>query len=196
MFRLLGFCFGSIVSLAALVLLIGMPEFHLASDDVDLARFDAAVDKLRAKQLLPQPETVVAKEPADPAESPAATEATQAAAPSVPETAGLADDVAVGDSTVTADADPDPDKIAVPDADPLPNADADWHVLWTPFRSEIAARGFVSRLESVTGLDYRVVKLGNGVYEVAVPYRDDTELSAKLSQISSATGLDLSGSLP
>ena len=44
-----------------------------------------------------------------------------------------------------------------------------------------------------TGLDYRVVKLKPGVYEVAFAYSDDADVETKLAQISTATGLDLSG---
>jgi hypothetical protein len=66
-----------------------------------------------------------------------------------------------------------------------------WYSFWNPFRSEIAARGFVTQLEKVTGLDYRVVKVKTGVFEVAFAYGDDMERRSKLSQISAATGLDL-----
>ena len=40
-------------------------------------------------------------------------------------------------------------------------------------------------------MDYRVVKIKPGVYEVAFAYNDDVERHAKLAQISAATGLDL-----
>ena len=66
-----------------------------------------------------------------------------------------------------------------------------WYSFWNPFRSELAADGFVSQLEKVTGLDYRVVKVKTGVYEVAFAYASDTERRDKISQISNATGLDL-----
>ena len=59
------------------------------------------------------------------------------------------------------------------------------------FGSRIAADGFVRRLESVTGFDYRVVKVENGVYEVAFAYSDDQERDAMLSTIAAATGLEL-----
>ena len=66
-----------------------------------------------------------------------------------------------------------------------------WYAFWSPFRSEIAANGFVDQLQRVTGLDYRVVKVKPGVYEVAFAYDNDVERRTKLSQISAATGLDL-----
>jgi len=66
-----------------------------------------------------------------------------------------------------------------------------WYAFWSPFRSEVAANGFVDQLQRVTGLDYRVVKVKPGVYEVAFAYEDDQEITANLSQISAATGLQL-----
>ena len=75
-----------------------------------------------------------------------------------------------------------------------PEIEMRWYSFWNPFRSEIAAQGFVSQLEEVTGLDYRIVKVKAGVYEVAFAYIDDTERTHKLEQISAATGLDLTES--
>jgi hypothetical protein len=77
-------------------------------------------------------------------------------------------------------------------ADDLPvEKDLKWHAFWNPFRSRIAAEGFVGQLEKVTGLDYRVIKIKAGVYEVAFGYEDDAEREDKMSLIASATGLDL-----
>jgi hypothetical protein len=76
----------------------------------------------------------------------------------------------------------------------LPEIEMRWYSFWNPFRSEIAAQGFVSQLEEVTGLDYRIVKVKAGVYEVAFAYIEDTERTNKLEQISAATGLDLTES--
>ena len=66
-----------------------------------------------------------------------------------------------------------------------------WYAFWSPFRSEVAATGFVDQLQRVTGLDYRVVKMKPGVYEVAFSYVDDQDITVNLSQISAATGLQL-----
>ncbi len=66
-----------------------------------------------------------------------------------------------------------------------------WYAFWSPFRSEIAANGFVEQLQRVTGLDYRVVKVKPGTYEVAFAYEDDQDISSHLSRISAATGLQL-----
>ena len=46
-------------------------------------------------------------------------------------------------------------------------SDENWYAFWSPFRSELAANGFVSKLQESTGIDYRVVKVKTGVYEVA-----------------------------
>ena len=77
-------------------------------------------------------------------------------------------------------------------ADDLPvEKDLKWHAFWNPFRSRIAAEGFVGQLEKVTGIDYLVIKIETGVYEVAFGYEDDAEREDKMSLIASATGLDL-----
>ncbi|MDJ0918408.1 MAG: hypothetical protein QNJ05_11630 [Woeseiaceae bacterium] len=68
-----------------------------------------------------------------------------------------------------------------------------WFAFWSPFRSRVAAEGFVSQLQRMTGLDYRVVKLKPGVYEVAFAYSNNDEIDLNLSTISAATGLELPG---
>lgn len=85
---------------------------------------------------------------------------------------------------------PAPEPIAVTARAPEPVA-THWHSFWSPFGSRIAADGFVSRLESVTGFDYRVLKVDNGVYEVAFAYSDESERDAILSTIAAVTGLEL-----
>ena len=76
---------------------------------------------------------------------------------------------------------------------PEPVLDEHWYAFWSPFRSEIAANGFVARLQQTTGMDYRVVKLKPGVYEVAFAYSDQADIEQKLARISAATGLDMTG---
>ena len=75
-----------------------------------------------------------------------------------------------------------------PAPEPLP---VRWHAFWSPFGSRIAADGFVRRLEAVTGFDYRVVKIDNGVFEVAFAYTSDAERDSMLTAIAAATGLEL-----
>ena len=73
------------------------------------------------------------------------------------------------------------------EAAPLMPDSVQWYAFWSPFRSEIAANGFVEQLQRVTGLDYRVVKIKPGVYEVAFGYCGRrTTFPLNLSQISAA----------
>jgi hypothetical protein len=187
MFRLLGFLIGSVAALTIILLVLGIPNFHLNDSGIDQQRFDAAVQKLKEKR----------KEVADVADD-------------------IVDEVAetvaeVQDNVETVTENNLPESAAQPAEDaPLPREaveslpapdlvddypaiqeELQWYSFWNPFRSEIAARGFVSQLEKVTGLDYRVVKVKTGVYEVAFAYNNDVERRTKLSQISAATGLDL-----
>ena len=182
MFRLLGILIGSATSIAIILLITGIPEFHLENPELDEKRFDEAVEKLMARKLDREPiqpaeqeapeeqpvfETGNESTPIDPP-APVAIETVQSAAP--------AQEIA-NDGALSA--------VEYPPIDPQ------WYSFWNPFRSELAANGFVSQLEKVTGLDYRVVRVKTGVYEVAFAYLDDEERRFKLSQISAATGLDL-----
>jgi hypothetical protein len=88
---------------------------------------------------------------------------------------------------------PQPEPASEPEPDPEPAIEENWYAFWSPFRSELAANGFVSRLQETTGIDYRVVKIKTGVYEVAFAYTDDADVQDKLSRIAAATGLDMSG---
>lgn len=164
MFRLLGFLIGSATAITVILLLLGIPDFHLTDRGINQQRFDAVVEQLKNKQ----------REVADVAEV------------LVDEVAGMADDVQDNIEIVTEKLVPD-----IADDQPVIQTELQWYSFWNPFRSEIAARGFVSRLEKVTGLDYRVVKIKIGVYEVAFAYDDDMERRTKLMQIAAATGLEL-----
>ena len=168
MFRLLGFLIGSVTAITIILLVLGLPEFHLDRPDIDQQRFDAAVEILKAKQQ-------------------EAVEVAQSVAADEPEV------VAVDESPTEPIVEPAVEEVAQPPPAPPIAADEQWYSFWNPFRSEIAARGFVSQLEKVTGLDYRVVRVKTGVYEVAFAYVDDDERRAKLTQISAATGLELPG---
>jgi hypothetical protein len=188
MFRLLGFLIGSVAALTIILIVLGVPDFHLTDRGIDQQRFDAAVKKLKEKQ---QEVATVAEEIAD------------EVADSVTDVRNNAEvvlDTPLADVATQAVEDGvskhEPDELP-PDAPelvkelPAVQEEAQWYSFWNPFRSEIAARGFVTQLEKVTGLDYRVVKVKTGVYEVAFAYNNDSERRTKLSQISAATGLDL-----
>jgi hypothetical protein len=174
----------------------GIPEFHLEDPAIDQKRFDDAVAKLmvrkrEAEQVAQQlandiigAADAVQEEFASPeSESFAQTEMPEAVAEQLPADM-IGDDAEVGAALEHPATDTE-----LPGHD-----DMQWYSFWTPFRSQIAASGVVARLEEVTGLDYRVVKIKAGIYEVAFAYDNDDERRNKLSQISAATGLDLPGS--
>jgi hypothetical protein len=79
-----------------------------------------------------------------------------------------------------------PEAASLPPVSPLR-----WYAFWSPFRSELAANGFVSQLQRTTGMDYRVVRVKPGVYEVAFAYDRETDIENKLAAISAATGLEM-----
>lgn len=184
MFRLLGFFIGSLTSVLIILLIIGMPTFHLQDQEAAQQRYDAAIEKLRAKQE--EIASVTGQLSEDVAR---VTESVEA---------GLADndpaDIEMAEADIPSAAVPG-DAAPAPSPTPVEPLPQHWYSFWNPFRSEIAARGFVSQLERVTGIDYRVVKVKTGVYEVAFAYTDDSERDDKLSRISAATGLDLPDSL-
>jgi hypothetical protein len=74
---------------------------------------------------------------------------------------------------------------------PQPPPEEHWYAFWSPFRSELAANGFVSQLQRSTGMDYRVVQLKPGAYEVAFAYEVEADIASHLAAISAATGLDM-----
>ena len=166
--RLLGVLVGSALAVAALVVFVGIPEFT-------------------AKSTVPESTVItlpLRPDIADPVVAAAPEEAPPAAAIDTPAelvAADIPDDAPAGTPA---------DRAAEPPA-PEPPATPQWYAFWSPFRSEVAANGFVDQLQRVTGLDYRVVKVKPGVYEVAFAYEDDQEITANLSQISTATGLQL-----
>lgn len=188
MFRLLGFIVGSVAALTIILIVLGVPDFHLTERDVDQQRFDAAVKKLKKKQQ------DVANVTGDVVDAAAASVddvthnvevVTQKIAP---EAAAQPADDSIAPREVEQTSPPKADML---DEHAEKQQDLQWYSFWNPFHSEIAARGFVSQLEKVTGLDYRVVKVKTGVYEVAFAYNDDVERRTKLAQIAAATGLDL-----
>jgi len=189
MFRLLGFLIGSVTAITIILLVLGIPEFNLTDPGNDQQRFDAAVEKLKEKQQ------EVAKVAEDVVNDVAETvddvrdNIEVVAEKALPEI----DAQLAAETSATQEFPIQPLVEATDFADEfraVPN-ESQWYSFWNPFRSEIAARGFVTQLEKVTGLDYRVVKIKTGVYEVAFAYNNDVERRTKLSQISAATGLEL-----
>ncbi len=189
MFRILGFLIGSAAAITVILLVLGVPDFHLADAGVDQQRFDAAVEMLKERQ----------QEVAEVAEG--GVDNVAAAVEDVRDNFEIVIEKALPDLSAQLDGETSPGQDL--NEQPLPEVadfvtdhrvlrdELQWYSFWNPFRSEIAASGFVTQLEKVTGLDYRVVKVKTGVYEVAFAYNNDTEKRTKLSQISAATGLDL-----
>ena len=183
MIRLMGILTGSAIAVAILIFTLGVPRFSRTPEPVQ-----------------PNPEPVVEHEAAAAAE-PADDPEPQV---TVPEPQPAAEThVAETQTAVThaaqprAEPDDTPPSVADVPTSPVEEAPTriqeNWYAFWSPFRSEIAADGFVTELQRTTGLDYRVVKLKPGVYEVAFAYSDEHDIQDKLTRISTATGLDLSG---
>lgn len=220
MFRLIGFLVGAASAIVMLLLVLGMPEFHLPDAAADQQRFDVAVEKLKEKQqeAMAVAEVIVEKvatavdysvnqaggatvhstvdSTMDSAMEPAMVSAidvpidnTETVAATTPQQLSeVVEEPATQDFAAMP---PGYRDIDVADDMPVVVEDLQWYSFWNPFRSELAANGFVSQLEKVTGLDYRVVKVKTGVYEVAFAYASDMERHSKIAQIASATGLDL-----
>jgi cell division protein FtsN len=170
MIRLIGILTGSAIAVAFLIVVLGIPELE-APQTAEKTLTDSVTE-------IPE-ETVAEPEPA--AEAPAEP---------APASEPTPEPVVAAVSEAVPDAQPEPIAPVERQAEPIEHH---WYAFWSPFRSKIAADGFVSQLQRTTGLDYRVVKLKPGVYEVAFAYSDDADIQDKLTQISSATGLDLSG---
>jgi len=170
MIRIIGILTGSALAIAFLIVALGIPE--LEAPQPEPAVPTAAV---RQADAAPEPQPAPNPQPAPQPQATSQPESEPAVArnppsPPVPrpETAAVLEDVAVP-------------------------VEEQWYAFWSPFRSKVAADGFVSQLQKTTGLDYRVVRLEPGVYEVAFAYSDDSDIQEKLVRISSATGLDLPG---
>ena len=164
MMRLLGVLVGSALAVAALVVFIGVPEF---TNENSVAGNTVITLPMRSE--------------------PAAA----AAIPAAPAAAVVNDDLAaIAEPESRIEPEPEPEIIEAAPEEALDELQQ-WYAFWSPFRSEIAASGFVDQLQRVTGLDYRVVKIKPGVYEVAFAYVHDAEITDSLSQITAATGLQL-----
>jgi len=144
MVRILGILCGSAISVAVLIIALGVPEFTL------------------------QPKTTV-----EPVVEPVV--------PPIAEPAVEAYEEPLIEPTT---------EVAVESPAPQPQTEH-WYAFWSPFRSELAANGFVSQLQRTTGMDYRVVQLKPGVYEVAFLYAGEDDIESKLVAISAATGLEI-----
>ncbi len=180
MLRFAGILTGSALAIALIAATIGAPQFEPPAkqpDDSPAAATATALHEAPAREHV-EPPAIDA-----PGATPAATDSDDAQL-------AAAQHQSVPQSPPVAAASNDwPQQVE----HPPPAETANWYAFWSPFRSEIAANGFVDKLQESTGIDYRVVKVRTGVYEVAFAYTDDADIQAKLERISSATGLDMSG---
>lgn len=70
-------------------------------------------------------------------------------------------------------------------------AEVSRYLVWSPFRSEWAAKGFARRLTLATEVPVEVINEGPENYQVIFRYRDDDERQALVTQIENVTGLEL-----
>lgn len=199
MIRILGFLVGSAASIGMMLLLLGVPELNLSRPLVDDAASASVAQTIEAVtadleavaiEMFGEVSQLVDDLPtADPTADP----------PAEQQAASNNEDVTLSSEELTPGISQNNSQIASFPAEPgsataiddAAENDLRWHSFWNPFRSAIAANGFVGQLEKVTGLDYRVVKIKTGLYEVTFAYENESERRTKLSQIASATGLDL-----
>ena len=213
MLQILGFMTGAALAIGTIVVVMGTPEL-IESPTADATDQLAFAVNLPAESQAPAvPEPVVEPEPI--------TDAEPVIEPEPPVEAELLAELDLFTATdLPAEEFADPDEMPPtngpptdeslqtpafpiePEAlfaaeDPAAHAtNPQWHSFWNPFRSQIAANGFAARLTAVTDIDYRVVRLKPGVYQVAFAYTDDSERAAKLAQIESATGLNMPEAMP
>ena len=174
MFRLIGILAGSAIAIALLIVVLGLPALTPPEQ--------VAIAEPVELPAMPEPEVLqetAIKAVAEPAAEPGPEPTPE------PEPAAI---------SMTPETDPDMGALVDEIFAEREPVEEHWYAFWSPFRSEIAANGFVARLQEKTGIDYRVVKVKTGVYEVAFAYTDDADIASKLDRITTATGLDVSGS--
>jgi hypothetical protein len=178
MLRLIGILTGSALAVAFLIIALGLPRLS----PPELAQAAGEPEPEVTAEVAPVEAEPVAEESPPPVEAPVAE---------APEPA-LSD--AETEALIEQIFSPQPEPVAADVHSTKPVAhDDNWYAFWSPFRSEIAAQGFVAKLQEATGIDYRVVKVKTGIYEVAFAYEDDADIQDKLARISDATGLDMTG---
>jgi hypothetical protein len=191
MIRLIGAITGSALALATLLVLVGVPQFKATPNDIERSvvtlplRTETVADIATTEETSATPTAteVPDDEVADLIEESPEAPAVKASVQAMDDTPIELPPEAMAEATIEVST----EQLAVP----VPVDTQQWFAFWSPFRSELAASGFVAQLQRVTGLDYRVVKVKPGKYEVAFSYADETDIPLNLSQISAATGLEL-----
>jgi hypothetical protein len=171
MLKLIGILIGSALAVAFLIVALGIPDFSASEPEQHVA--DSVPDTMPEPMDEPVPVAPPESEPEPEPELIGAPEPAAAVAPE-PDTEALIEQIF----------NPGPEVVV----------EENWYAFWSPFRSEIAASGFISKLQETTGIDYRVVKVKTGIYEVAFAYVDDADIQDKLARISTATGLNMTDS--
>jgi hypothetical protein len=180
MLRLIGILTGSAIAVAFLIVALGPPRLAPPADAIEAVAEETetpvatVLEPVEPEPLVELPPLPVAELVDESTEVPLTDEQTEALIEEIfsPQPQPVAAEVPAVDTGV---------------------ADENWYAFWSPFRSEIAANGFIAKLQETTGIDYRVVKVKTGVYEVAFAYIDDADIQDKLARISNATGLDVTG---
>jgi hypothetical protein len=180
MLRLIGILTGSALAVAFLIVALGLPRISPPADAVEAA--SQVAETAAATVITPLEPEPLQEEPAAPVAEP--VDEAQEVSLSDADTEALIEEIFAPQPTPVAAEGTAADATVVDD---------NWYAFWSPFRSEIAANGFIARLQETTGIDYRVVKVKAGVYEVAFAYADDADIQDKLARISNATGLDMTG---
>ncbi len=196
MIRILGFLVGSAASIGIFLLVLGMPEINLYEQVVEAEKLEAVTHIV--EEIATDLEAITS-EVLDEISNERRAEDTKNAMEFVGGRPPAETDIVelpANDPELTGNPESpeEPQFTETPPVQSIETAienDLRWHAFWNPFRSRIAAEGFVGQLEKVTGLDYRVVKIQTGVYEVTFAYESDAERRNKMSLIASATGLDL-----
>ena len=78
---------------------------------------------------------------------------------------------------------------APPLADPQARTFAATAPVWTPFHSEVSARGFANRLSEQIEHPFAVERQGPGAYQVVFSYSSPGERDVVLAEVSALTGL-------
>ena len=84
-----------------------------------------------------------------------------------------------------------PSEVSSPEQQPLA-----WQPFWKPFRSELSALGFASRIARLSGREVHVEQSGSGRYQAQFAYRGEPDRRVGLALISSASGLPIEQGTP
>ncbi len=75
--------------------------------------------------------------------------------------------------------------------DSSPAMDISTHLIWSPFRTRVAAQGFARRLTRLSGVELKVAEAGPGHYRVGFDYADAGQRQSYLQRIKDSSGLTL-----